>query len=51
MRNIDDLIADEEEEKSRNAPIERPADNSDLYPNVPGRTEVGEVERSSARSA
>lgn len=45
MHDIDDLIADDEEESSRSKAPERPLENSDLYPSATARTEVGEVER------
>jgi uncharacterized Zn finger protein len=44
MHNIDDLIADEEEEKAKDKGPATPPDNSDLYPETT-RVEVGEVER------
>lgn len=44
MRDIDDLVADDEEESSRRTPAV-PIDNSELYPPSASRVEVGEVER------
>ena len=45
MHDIDDLIADDEEESIRSRPAGRPVDNSDLYPSTANRVEIGEVER------
>jgi translation elongation factor EF-1alpha len=44
MHDIDDLIADHEEEISKGAVQAPPVDNSDLYPKA-SKVEVGEVER------